>query len=285
MAIFSTIGSIIAGDKQSDAIDDASDAQAQAQREALQFMREGRDQNVLLQTPWMNTGLAANAQMNALLGLNVPNTPAPSLPSTSTGSNTGGSSGSNLPLGGAALLQVWQRKLTNGEVEPEQLPAWVQQRLGIQQVTTQPVGQPVPVVNQPTAQQAFDQFKNYTGYTSRLNEANNAMNSAYAAKGTLQSGAALQALSRMNQDYASNEFGKYMGYLGGQQQVGVGATNALSGVTTNYGNNAANLAMNQGNNLANAAIAQGNVQGNMWNNIFGGLGGIAGSMFGSSYGG
>jgi hypothetical protein len=138
-----------------------------------------------------------------------------------------------------------------------------------------PVASQVPSVAAHRAA-AYDQFKNYTGYTTRLNEANNAFNSAYAAKGTLQSGAALQALSKMNQDYASNEFGNYMGYLGGQQQLGPGAANALAGVGTNYANAAGSLAMQNGNNIANAAIARPTTATSFTAALRQGIGGMAG---------
>jgi hypothetical protein len=157
-----------------------------------------------------------------------------------------------------------------------------------QQQTPAAVTPPVatPPITQTTAQSAYDQFKNYTGYQYRLNEGQNAINSGYAAKGTLQSGAAMLALQKHGQDYASGEFGNYMGYLTGQQQLGPGAANALGGVGTNYANNAGNIAMQNGNNLANAAIARANNKNQLYSGIAQGIGGIAGSMFGgSSYGG
>ena len=273
MAIFS----MMAADRQSDAIEDASDAQAAAAREATALQRDIYNQNVGYQTPWMNTGLTANAHMNALLGLNVPQaaaTPAPTANPT-TPAPGGGNSG----FGMNAVLRMWQQRIDNGDMTLADAPAWVQQRLGggtQGNNVTPPLT--TPTITQPTAQAAYDAFRGYTGYQSRLTEANNAMNGAYAARGTLQSGAAQQAMARMNQDYASNEFGRYMGYLGGQQQVGVGATNALSGVGTNYANNAGALAMQNGNNLANSALMQGSNSAGMIQGIGGAFGNMLGGL-------
>jgi hypothetical protein len=289
MAVFSTIGSIIAGGKQAKAVDKASDAQAAASKEAIALQRDIYNKNVGFQTPYLNTGNAAMAQMNALLGLQVPQgqqqggtnaLPSAPIPAGQNGSLPG-------PFGDLRL-NAWRQRIESGDVQLSEAPSWIQAALGggQQPGAGQQPGMTTPTVTQPSANAAYEQFKNYTGYQTRLNEANNAFNSAYAAKGTLQSGAALQDLSRMNQDYASGEFGNYMGYLGGQQQLGPGAANALGGVGTNYANQAGNLAMQNGNNIANAAIARANNTNQMWSGIAGGIGGMAGSVFGgSSYGG
>lgn len=285
------IGASVIGSKaNSKAIGQASDAQAEAAREATALQKQIYQQNVGYQTPYLNTGNAAMAQINALLGLQVPQQAAPQ-PGTVT--NPGQQQGAVQPLQeGANLLQTWRHRIQSGQATIDQAPTFVRfalksEGLGSAAPSTSPINAPnVPTVSQPTAQAAYDQFKNYTGYQTRLTEANNSLNSAYAAKGTLQSGAALQAMARMNQDYASGEFGNYMSYLGGQQQLGPGAANALGGVGTNYANNAGNIAMQNGNNMANAAIARANNTNQMWGGIANGIGGMAGSIFGgSSYGG
>lgn len=281
MAIFSTIGSIIAGNKQAKAVDKASDAQAAASREAIALQKDIYNKNIGLQTPYLNTGNAAMAQINALLGLQVPQTPVQGLPTASpaTGSNTAGPSGGF--FGSKMILDMWRQRLASGQANLEDAPEWVRQSLNPSPAPG--ASAPVPTVTQPTAEQAYEQFKNYTGYQTRLDEANNAFNSAYAAKGSLQSGAALQALAKMNQNYASGEFGNYMGYLGGQQQLGPGAANAMAGVGTNYANNAGNIAMQQGQNYANAAITKGNIAANTTSAIAGGLGQIAGMFMPTSF--
>jgi hypothetical protein len=269
-----SIGGALLGSKSnSKAIDKASDAQSAATKEATALQREIYNQNVGYQTPYLNTGNAAMAQINALLGLQVPQA-APIAQPTQGNPGLQQEAFDGEPQQGGNYWRNILGQIRARRQQQQQTPAAV----------TPPVA--TPPITQTTAQSAYDQFKNYTGYQYRLNEGQNAINSGYAAKGTLQSGAAMLALQKHGQDYASGEFGNYMGYLTGQQQLGPGAANALGGVGTNYANNAGNIAMQNGNNLANAAIARANNTNQMWSGIASGIGGIAGSMFGgSSYGG
>jgi hypothetical protein len=270
-------GAIIGGNKTGKAIDKAADAQAAAAQQAIALQKDIYNKNVGFQTPYLNTGNAAMAQMNALLGLNVPQAAPVSqgLPTNETQEPVG----LNGPFANARL-SAWRQRIANG-FPIDDAPPWIQSALGGNQ-QAQTAGQPqtqVPTVTQPTAMAAYDAFKNYGGYQTRLNEGNNSLNSAYAAKGTLQSGAALQALAKYNQDYASNEFGKYFGYLSGQQQLGPGAANALSGVGTNYANAAGQIGLNQGDNIGNAAIAKAN----NFNNTMGNISNVFAQAMGSSF--
>lgn len=123
---------------------------------------------------------------------------------------------------------------------------------------------------------ALRNLQNAPGYQFRLNEGNKSINSGYAARGMLQSGAAQKALLQYGQDYASNEYNNRYNQLAGQQGVGLSATNALAGVSTNYSNQVASQnnanagaignaalvgAQNTGNVLATAANALGNIGG------------------------
>lgn len=140
-----------------------------------------------------------------------------------------------------------------------------------------------PQTAQQAATAAYEMFRGSTGYQSRLDEANNSMNSAYAARGTLQSGAAQIAMARMNQDYASNEFGNYMGFLGNQQGVGMAGASAIAGVGQSYANSVSANNNNASRAAQNAAYGRGNATAGMWGNVAGAVGGIA-SALGSSYG-
>lgn len=148
-------------------------------------------------------------------------------------------------------------------------------------------------------------FRASTGYQNRLNEGMNAVQTGYAARGALQSGAAMKDLTRFGQDFASNEYGKYISQLGdytrysdafanqergyrtdqhnnylnlllGQQGVGLSAVNALSGANTN----ATNAIMGNNSQAAaaasNAALMKGQAQGQMYAGIGNALGSAAG---------
>jgi len=129
----------------------------------------------------------------------------------------------------------------------------------------------------------WDQFRNSTNYQWRLDQGNKGINQAYAARGTLQSGAAQKGLLEYNQNFAANELGRYQDLLAGQQGMGLTAASALAGVGQNMvgqvtaNNNAAASA------AANAALARGQATSNLYGGIASGIGQIAGA-FGSSYG-
>jgi hypothetical protein len=131
------------------------------------------------------------------------------------------------------------------------------------------------------AASAYEIFKQSTGYSTRLAEGNRSLASNYFGGGVGQSGAAMKAALRYGQDYGSNEFGKYLGYLGNQQGVGLAGASALAGVSQNYANNMGNISQNNANMQGQAAIAGAQNNGALWT----GLAGIAGQTAGalSSY--
>ena len=69
MAVFSTIGNIIASGNQKKAANKAADVSQQNFDQVVNYARETRDANQELLNPFVNNGLAASNQINALLGL------------------------------------------------------------------------------------------------------------------------------------------------------------------------------------------------------------------------
>lgn len=125
------------------------------------------------------------------------------------------------------------------------------------------------------ARNAFDTYRNSTGYQFRLGEGMNALNSGYAGRGVVQSGAAMRAAQEYGQNFASAEFNNYLGALTGQQGVGLSATSALAGVGQNYVNNVTANNNSAGSAAANALIAKGA------NNPFAGaIGMVGGGLYG-----
>lgn len=135
------------------------------------------------------------------------------------------------------------------------------------------------------ANQAFNRYRGSSGYDFRLQQGQNALASAYRGRGVSQSGAADKALIKFGQDYGSNEFGRYMGYLGNQQGVGMAAASALAGVGQNYANSVSANNANAANAVSNAALVNGANQANAWGTGFNALGQFAGQALGSSFGG
>jgi hypothetical protein len=117
------------------------------------------------------------------------------------------------------------------------------------------------------ANDAFNAFTNSDGYKFRLDQGAKQVQAALGAKGYLDSGAEDKALLTYGQGVGSDEFSKYLGYLTGQQGVGLTAASAQAGVGTNYANavsannsNAANATSNaylSGAGAINGAIGSG----------------------------
>jgi hypothetical protein len=95
------------------------------------------------------------------------------------------------------------------------------------------------------------------GYDFRMQEGQNSVNNKFAASGNLLSGAALKALERFNQDYASSEYGAAYGRFKTNQGD---QYNRLSGMV-NTGQNAlaqtSNARMNAASGMSNAAMGAG----------------------------
>ena len=133
-------------------------------------------------------------------------------------------------------------------------------------------------------------FQKDPGYDFRMQEGQKAIERSAAARGGLQSGGTLRALSRYGQDYASGEyqnaynrfnadrdrrFGRLssvagLGQTTGSQVGAMGANyaNSLSGLNQGYANQVGANTMG----AANAAGAAGIGAANAWGNTLSGLG-------------
>lgn len=233
IAAVGAVGSAVIG---GNAAKSAANASSQAADASAQVQRDIYAQNKQTLTPFVNTGTAAMGNINALLGI-APQQGQVAPQGQQQGIPAGtGISGHVL---GNALTQ--QGYTLNGNT-------W-----------TPPAGQTgtVNTVSQPTAQQAFDTYRNSTGYQFRMGQGLDAVNSGYAGAGTLKSGAAMQGINDYAQGMASQEFGNYMGALGNQQALGMSGASALAGVGQGYANSLGNIYQQNGANQANAALLKG----------------------------
>jgi hypothetical protein len=144
-----------------------------------------------------------------------------------------------------------------------------------------------PAVTPLSAQDAFNNFANSAGMQFQLDQGEKAINGGYAARGQLQSGAAMKALQGFGQHTAlNNYFLPYLGLLGGQQATGAQAGSAVAGVGSNFSNTTAGIAGNMGNAIqsgadgaSNAALVHSANMANIYNSLGSSLGNIAGSVF------
>lgn len=280
MAVFSTVGSLIASSSQNRNARRAAETSRQNNAENTALAREIYGQNRQVLNPFMQRGNAAGNQINALLGLggapmeqggpaNVgPNALSQFLPQNGgTGFNPAAFGDAGLPYG------LGDGFVTTGTMN------------GGMATATGPTNTQLPTAQTPqqAAESAFDIFRNSTGYQFRLGEGMDAINSGYAGAGILQSGAALRGIQEYGQNFASNEFGNYLNALGAQQSVGAGAASSLAGVGQNFAStviNSNNLnAQNQmaaqlgrQNPLANALGTWGGSVQNIFGNMMGAMG-------------
>jgi len=101
---------------------------------------------------------------------------------------------------------------------------------------------------------AFEQFRSNTGYKDQFDEGMRAVDTAYASKGLLDSGAARKAQVRYGTMQADKSFGDYYSRLVGQQQIGVGAAGALTGTNQAFVNGVTGNNNNYADAAGNAAL-------------------------------
>lgn len=131
------------------------------------------------------------------------------------------------------------------------------------------------------AQDALASFRNASGYQDVLSQGLNAVNTGYAARGALESGAAQKALAKYGANLASGTFGQYVNVLQGQQQAGAGALGAVTGAGNAYAAQSMNANNNASSAAANAALITAQGQGQ----AVAGVANALGTYFGqSSYG-
>ena len=121
--------------------------------------------------------------------------------------------------------------------------------------------------DQGAAEAAFDQYRNSTGYDFRLNQGMEAIEGSRAARGILNSGAAIKDLNQYGADMASSEFGSFLDRLVQEESLG--------GVQADRGLQAVNSVGSAGS-AAGQAAAQHTVAAA--ENKTAGLGGLIGGV-------
>lgn len=161
----------------------------------------------------------------------------------------------------------------------------------------------------------FENYLDQGGFDEQLREGLKGTAIGAGAGGWLQSGAAIKGAIRFGTDlqnrfynqyldrsdrygtyadqfanqergYNTDQYYNYLNALTGQQNVGLGAVNALAGVGTNYTNSVMNNNNQGAAAAANAALAKGAAQGQMYAGIGSALGqglGYASGNFGAGY--
>ena len=263
MGLFSAIGSIIGGSSQKKAAKKAADAQVQVAETNNALARDIYGKNEGYLSPYAGQGLQAGNAIMELLGFSPQQpqaTPQPqqnALLSAEPDYQSLGGYGNFGGFGGFNFPGTFQVPGATPGINPNA---------------------PSPAT---PAKTAFDRYRDSTGYQFRMDEGMNALASDFRGRGISQSGAAQKSLLKYGQDYGSNEFGRYLGYLSGQQGVGLSGASALAGVGQNFVNNVSGNNQSAADARSNAALLRGNATAG----TLGTLGSELGDVFKTSFGG
>lgn len=269
-------GSVMGASATKKAANKAADTSMAVAKENNRLAADIYGQNKSALSPYMERGNAAGSAINALLGLG----------SGSTGGATGSGSDADYAQyvdSNPDLLNEWNRIRDEGRFNTmADYGQWHYGNYG--QGEGRSVGAPQSALDNgqtvTNAENAFKAYQDSSGYQFRMNQGMDALNTGYAGRGLLNSGAARKSALEYGQNLGSAEFGNYLGYLGNQQGVGLSGASALAGVGQNYVNSVSANNNSAGSAAANAALAKGTANANMW----GGIAGAAGNVFGSSFG-
>lgn len=245
-----------ASNKAADAATQAADQSAQVQREQLQAAQQAL-------SPYQQAGIPATNAINALLGL------SPTATYSQPTQQPNALAAYGQPQTAATEGAWWQRGDLNGEDYGQNLP-WTYGQ-GMDPNGSGQMSATNSVSTQISPQTAFDNYRNSTGYQFRLNQGMNAVNSGWAGRGLLQSGAALKSLNDYGQGMASAEFGNYLGALGNQQALGQSSASALAGVGQNYANSLASINSSKADAIGNAALLNARNTSGMFNSLASGI--------------
>ncbi len=287
IAAAATIGASVIGSKAtSKAGKQAADSSLQVANLNNSLAREFQTTNQANLAPWMSSGQRATATLDSMLyggpvggyqpnALLPPQQPAPAGFSYSAETpymepSFGSAAGYRDAYPGAPLSSYSTGQF--GSAVPDLAASAGGGAIPAQTINT-------------NALTGWDQFRNSSGYNFRLNEGIRALDHSAASRGMLDSGATRRAAITFGQNLASDEHGRYMSLLQGQQGTGMSAASAVAGVGQNALAHMTTNNATAGDARANALLLAGRANADMWGGIAGAIGTAAGQFqgFGSSY--
>lgn len=261
-AVIGAGASALGAGANSRAINAATDAQTQANRESIALQGQIYNKNNALLSPFVERGNAAGDNINALLGVSTPTDYAAYVQKNPD------------------LLADYQRR--QGEFSG--IADYGQKHFAS---SGQMEGRKIPSISANGASGAFNNYLDSAGYQFQLGEMNKGADAQFRAAGALDSGAAVKAAQERAQNLSTGFFNNYLGLLGNQQGVGLSGASAVAGVGQNYANNVSGLNQNNANALGNAAMARAGNTNSLLSNLsssFGmGMGALSGFGKGGGY--
>ncbi len=219
----------------------AAKTQAASQQAALDAQERMFEKQTALQEPFRQGGMTAQNRLMTLLGLAPP---APSTPTGGTAARTVSGPFGNITIPGTATGQS----------------------VNAQGIVVDPND---PDFGKYARDFSMQDFEQDPGYAFRLSEGQKALDRSAAARGGLQSGAALKAAARYGQDMGSQEyqnaFNRYqinrsnqLNPLQSLMGSGQSATNTMTNAAGNYGNQMAEGLTNIGAARASGYVGSAN---------------------------
>lgn len=261
----------------------ASKAQQRAAQADIAYQKETRDLIRKDLDPYRSAGTNALAAYNYEMGLGAQPTFGGMAPTVETFTEGGSGSGG----GGATFGGVAFRNIPNDAPFPNPDKEWHtranqewarNRSQGTKAVTKYRVnGQVFNTLDEanayakanPTGGQAYGGFTKTPGYDYRLDQGQDAIQSSVAARGGLNSGAAMRALQENGQNFASNEYGGYLNRLAGLTDTGMSAAGMNATAAQNTAAGVSNALGGLGNAQAAGAIGIGNSLQNGISNVLG----------------
>lgn len=243
----------------------ATNKQIEASREAQAAQERMFEKQIALQEPFRQGGMTAQNRLMTLLGLN-PNAGQPA-------------------VSGGTAPQTYQTPYGTFNL-PAGAYGGAAPATNAQGIVVDPNS---PDFGKYARDFGMQDFEQDPGYAFRLAEGQKAIERSAAARGGLQSGAALKAAARFGQEMGSQEyqnaFSRYqtnrtnqLNPLFGLMNTGIGAANNLTDIAGQQGQNRANALNTQGYyGAVNAANS-----GNIWGNAIGSIGKDIGNAFARS---
>ena len=284
---------LVGGMMGSNASSSAADQQAQSGRDSIALQKDMFDKNIALQEPFRQNGLNASNRLQHLMGLSSGAAPTSGVPGAS-----GGLSAEQLRtelLGQYTTTAApdpslginWTRDGDNQIYTPQPgaqtidengLQAAIQARMTQQaQPSQQSQQQGDPAYGSLAKSFTMADFTKDPGYEFRMAEGQKGVENSAAARGGLLSGAAMKAMQKYGQDFASNEFqNSYSRFnndqttqfnrLSGMAGSGQTAATQQGAAATQYGQRAGDTMTGIGNAQAAGTVGSANA----WSNGIGG---------------
>lgn len=269
MGIGAAIGGIASGLLGASASNKAASASERASERTVALQEKIYEQTTKNFSPYLDAGNTALQAYMYEMGLG----PAPSIggaaPSIETITTPGASSGpryTNPMLAAATGNADTRNSLLAGQSSGT--PGTTQYRVNGQTFSTLADAQAYAASN-PTGGSGYQGFTATPAYQFQLQQGQDSINALAGAKGGLNSGATLKALSDYNQGLASQEYSNYLNRLSGLTNMGTSAAANQASAGQSYASNTGNALMTGAQATANGYINSANAINGGINNALG----------------